>query len=188
MKCRILIILILFYGCKRINSERQTNPQVKYVYTLRNEFEYKFYRKINLYDRIGVDSIDVEDKKQITTYPYYGFKIENDKISVVLFDKEEYTENFNYKIIGDYIISTEMYKDTELNNSYRRTVKIISQDVEIDYEYLINEDYEELDGIKFKYKNNHTSNYQNNNGNYQEYAVHLDESEMKKKYPSFVKK
>ena len=82
MNIRVYLLILLFstqlYSCKRNTNDitiDKKNTQEQYLNILYND-GYRFYKKINLFDRIGEDSIDIKNKKQITTYPFYGFKID----------------------------------------------------------------------------------------------------------------
>lgn len=184
-----LFPIFILFSCKTKVEDNDVSKKYtsEHFYQELHTNGYRFYKKINLYDRIGINKIDFKNIEDVSVYPFYGIKYDSTNIEIITFCSSSYNETTNYWINENYLLSVDIYKDDELAGLriYNRTVVIINKFFRIEYTYYIQENKEELSDIKFIYKDGKEKDYSNSIASYQDYDVNLKEEELIKKFPTF---
>ncbi|MCX6351050.1 MAG: hypothetical protein NTX03_04215 [Bacteroidetes bacterium] len=180
LKVLCLLLILLPLSCE----DKNKNSQFKRLDYLRKGWGYNFYRKIDLFERKGIDKINIDNASEINNYPYYGLYLTDEKVNVEKYISKDYSRWRTYKIKNGLLMLTEIEKDEE-DETFCRWVSIISKDKELTYQYITMDNYEHLLDITFNYKDSSRSIYQNDSSIYLDYMPELDEKRMKEKYPSF---
>jgi len=182
----ILFLLVMTSCSNNSNNDNSNNYDINEHLEYLRTFGYEFYENIDSFLLRGVNAIDTSNIK----YPFYAIRVDSPFVNVQHFVSPAtwiYDTFTSYKKVNDYYISTKIYVEFDLRDSFSREVTIIYPDKIILYDYLIDRNFERLTEISFLYKDGSKKVYYDGNetDSYYNICDTLNENNINIYFPSF---
>jgi hypothetical protein len=172
----IINLFLMLIGCNLNAQKSIVKSDKNEKNTMINSFEkenIKFYKRINLINLEGIEQINTKNISSLDNI--VGLKKEKNKVSIYTFSPNK---NVTYYLETDFYKTVELLYEDDVKTFFRNIKIIKIGEYIIDFEYVIFENKEHLHSITFTYENGKLSRYVNENQNFVEYNINLNESNI----------
>lgn len=173
----ILALILITCQCRDANERNIIDKRASEIHKL----GFKIYENLDTFTMNGIGELNGASIK----YPYFAIKVDSPFVRIQYLYSSSIVKYTSFRMKKNYYISTKIFLE-ETTDDFYKEVTIIYPNVIIVYEYIIYDNFEQLQRIKFKYKNKNEKLYENMTDSYYNIVDSVNEKNILTLFPTLV--